>query len=140
MDLTIIRAILLERGIAYAVTDSSLNILDLNGRTDLFYGESGQAESVSSLLDLVPELIGCEAVLNDILAGGTPYFELPLVNRTVADQTIYLMMLTLPHHDQSGQIVGLIHVMEDVTQLGMRNQQLEQQRNVLRLLLDKLGD
>jgi len=88
-----------------------------------------------SLLDLVPELLGSEDALEGILAGVLSRLEIPWVNRDDdSGNTAYLTLVDLPCRDSTGAIVGLIHVMQDVTEGGVLEQQLMQHRNDLRLL------
>ena len=131
--------ILQDRKVAYAITDRSLNVVEVSGAVDILW--NGRKTSLGrSLLDLVPELVGCEPVLADVLAGELSRFELTWVNReTPEGQTVYLAMVALPYRDRAGQIVGIIHLVEDVTEMGMLGQQLVQQRNELRLLRDQLA-
>jgi signal transduction histidine kinase len=131
--------ILRDRAIAYAITDLDLKIVEVGGPIDVIYGR-GRACLGRRLIDLVPELVGSESVLTDILASRLPRFQLGWVNReSAAGQTIYLKMVVLPYRDPSEEIVGLLHVMEDVTEMGKIDQQLAQQRNELRLLGDQLA-
>jgi signal transduction histidine kinase len=139
MDLTVAQLILQDRKIAYAITDRDLNVVEVGGVVAVFH--SGDKTSLGrSLLDLVPELVSSEAVLADILRGELPRFELAWVNRETAEgQTLYLTLVTIPHRDRTGQITGLIHLMQDVTEMGTIDQQLAQSRNELRLLQDRLA-
>ncbi|GIK43128.1 MAG: hypothetical protein BroJett011_69610 [Chloroflexota bacterium] len=139
MDSSITQLILQDRKIAYVITDPNLKILAVNDAANIL--PSGyQASLGCSLLDLEPELIGCEEALADVLAGELPRFELAWVNReTAAGQTIYLTLVELPHRDPEGRIIGLIHLVEDVTEVGVLHQWLAQQRNELRLLRDQLA-
>lgn len=139
MDSSITQLILQDRKIAYVITDPNLKILAVNDAANIL--PSGyQASLGCSLLDLEPELIGCEEALADVLAGKLPRFELAWVNReTAAGQTIYLTLVELPHRDPEGRIIGLIHLVEDVTEVGVLHQWLAQQRNELRLLRDQLA-
>ncbi|MCL4298600.1 MAG: hybrid sensor histidine kinase/response regulator [Anaerolineae bacterium] len=139
MDSSITQLILQDRKIAYVITDPNLKILAVSDEANIL--PSGyQASLGCSLLDLEPELIGCEEALADVLAGELPRFELAWVNReTPAGQTIYLTLVELPHRNQEGRITGLIHLVEDVTEVGVLNQWLAQQRNELRLLRDQLA-
>lgn len=138
MDLTIAQLILQDRKITYAITDRNLSVVEVSGTANIF-GNDHKVSLGHSLLDLVPELVGSEAVLADILIGELPRFELAWVNRETAEgQTLYLTLVTLPHRDQTGQITGLIHLMQDVTEMGTIDQQLAQSRNKLSLLQDRL--
>ncbi len=139
MDPTVAQLILQDRKIAYAITDRNLNVVEVSGAAEVF--RNGHVSSLGhSLLELVPELVGNEDVLADILDGRLPRFQLSWVNRERPDgETIYLTMVDLPYRDRSGQITGLIHVMDDVSEMGVLEQQLTQRRNELRLLRDKLA-
>ncbi|NLE46292.1 MAG: PAS domain-containing protein [Chloroflexi bacterium] len=138
MDDEVIQSILHDRKIAYAVTDRDLRVLEAKGSIQAL---RGALESIvgRSLVELAPELIGIEAVLGDIVDGVVPRFELAWVNReTVAGDKVYLSMVILPHYDREARITGLVHLMQDVTEMGMIDQQLAQSRNELQLLQDRL--
>jgi signal transduction histidine kinase len=138
MDSTIARLILQSRKIAYAITDDVLNVVEVGGEADILCSDRGTCLG-QSLLDLAPELIGLEELMADILDGDLPRFELAWANRETSDgQTVYLTMVALPHHDQMGRIAGILHVVQDVTEMGMVDRQLAQSRNELRLLQDQL--
>ena len=139
MNPTIAELILQDCKVIYAITDRDLKVVEVSGAADIFCVGHNTCLG-RSLLDLVPELVSSEAVLADILAGELPRFELAWVNReTAKGQTLYLTLVTLPHRDQTGQIIGLIHLMQDVTEMGAIDQQLAQSRNELRLLQDRLA-
>ena len=136
--MTVAQLILQDRKIAYAITDHNLNVVEVSGAVNILWN-SHQTSLGRSLLDLVPELVGSEAVLAGILAGELPRFELAWVNReTAGGHTIYLTMADLPYWDRTGRITGLIHLVEDVTKMGKLQQRLAQRRNELRLLRDQL--
>jgi signal transduction histidine kinase len=125
---------MIDRGIAYLVTDRDLRVVELRGSLSLFNGGAATWPG-RSLLDLVPELIGSEAALAEILAGDSPRFQLPWVNRDRADGGVsYFTLVNLPRYEDDGTISGLIHIMQDVTEIGALEQQLMQQRNALRLM------
>lgn len=93
-----------------------------------------------SLFDLLPELIGNEDVLHNILAGNISRFHLPHVNRTsVHGEVRYLRLLTLPHINMHGQIDGLVQTVTDTTEQSVIEQAHIQQRNELRLLKERLS-
>ena len=139
MNLPVAQLILQDRKIAYAITDRNLNVVEVSGAVNILWN-SRQTSLGRSLLDLVPELVGSEAMLAAILAGELPRFELAWVNRETAEgHTIYLTLVDLPYRDQTERITGLIHLVEDVTEMGTIDQRLAQQRNELRLLRDQLA-
>ncbi len=126
--------VLWDRRIAYAVTDRNLHVQQVRGALKTLQSDAGRWLG-KSLLDLVPELIGSEDALEDILAGALPRLEIPWVNRDGdGGETTYLTLVDLPCRDTTGAIIGLIHVMQDVTEGGVLEQQLMQHRNDLRLL------
>jgi len=138
MNPIVSEAILEDRKIAYAVTDRDLNVVEINGAVELLHHDHPRWLD-QSLLELVPELVGSEAALTDILNGDLPRFELALINRETSNRNIiYLTIVELPYRDTTGNIVGLIHLVDDVTEIGLLEQKLAQQRNELRLLGDKL--
>jgi signal transduction histidine kinase len=138
MDPAVAQLILQDRRIAYAITDQDLNVVELSGAAGVV-NKGRQAWLGRSLLELVPELVGSEGVLAEILAGDLPRFQLAWVNRDSPEgQTMYLTMVNLPRRDRAGQIVGLVHLVQDVTQEGRLEQRLTQRGNELRLLRDQL--
>ena len=139
MKPTVAHLILQDCKIAYAITDRDLNVVEVGGVVGIFHDDHKTCLG-RSLLDLVPELVGNEVMLAEILAGDLPRYQLSLVNRETADgRTVYLTMVDLPHRDRAGQIAGLVHWVEDVTEMGTLTQQYRQQRNELRLLRDRLA-
>jgi signal transduction histidine kinase len=139
MDLILAQHILLDRKIAYAVTDRQLRVLEVGGYVEILQG--GAAGVVGRpLVDLVPELVGSERALDDILAGTLSRLELAWINREASDgQTLYLTMVDLPHRDEQGKIVGLLHLVEDCSEAGQLKQHLSQSRNELRLAQEQLA-
>ncbi|MDQ1301771.1 MAG: hypothetical protein QG637_1693 [Chloroflexota bacterium] len=138
MNALLTQVILEDRKITYCITDRDLRVIQVSDAARLL----SDADDVlgHSLLDIVPELIGSEMVLADILAGKTPRFELARVNRTADDQrTIYLTLVSLPYNNTNGQVSGLIHLVQDMTDLVSIEQRVTQQRNELRLLRDELN-
>lgn len=136
---TIAQAVLQNRRIACVITNRNLQVVEICGAVDLLYSDQQEWEG-RSLLDLVPELVGSEPVLADILDGKLPHFTLEWVNRdTPNGQNIYLTLVDLPYRDESGRITGLIHLVDDVSEVGILHQHLAQGRNELRLLRDRLA-
>ena len=128
------QVVLRDRRIAYAVTDRNLRVQQVNGALQVLQSDAGSWLG-KSLLELVPELFGSEDALKDILAGALPRLEIPWVNRDGdGGKTSYLTLVDLPCKDATGAIIGLIHVMHDVTEGGVLEQRLMQHRNDLRLL------
>lgn len=139
MDPTLIQMILQDRQIAYALTNRDLEITETGGATEILYYDPPPPPA-QSLLELAPELIGNEETLTDLLTGNLPRFELNWINRdTAAGQRLYLTLVYLPYRDETGQIIGLLHLAENITETGIFEQRLAQQHNELRLLQTKLA-
>jgi len=138
VDPAIAWLVLRDLKIAYAVTDANLEVVDVGGAVDVLCDEP-ETYLGCSLPDMVPELIGCEKLLADILAGDLPRFELAWTNRETADgRTLYLTIVDLPYRDRAGRVAGILHLVQDVTEMGLVDRQLAQNRNELRLLRDQL--
>jgi signal transduction histidine kinase len=138
MSELIAQSILHDRRIAYAITDRDLNVVEVsssgNGLQNLIVWWLGRR-----LTDVVPELVGAEEALADILMGELPRFQIPWVNRDESDLgPAYLTMIDIPNRDVTGRITGLVHIIQDVTEMGLLEQRVTQQRNDLRLLEEEL--
>ncbi len=139
MDATISQVIMLDRRVGYAITDVNLRVVAVGGDLAAL-GPDSEAAKGLSLVDWVPELVGSDDILRDILSGRLPRFELCAVNReTQAGDTIYLTIVELPYREDSGQIVGLLHLVQDITEMGALYQDMTQRRNELSLLEERLA-
>lgn len=138
MDVLLARAILADRAIAYALVDRCFEITEVGGALDAFE-DLDEGCVGASLLDLVPELIGSEEVLGLVLEGELPSFELAKLNRERSTgETYYVDVVELPQRDPEGQVVGLVHLVQDETEAGSLEQELTQRRNELHLLEGQL--
>lgn len=139
MDNTIFHTVLKERKIAYTITDLDLRIVEIDGFVTIIT-DTPQHSRGQYLLDLFPELIGYEEAFAAILAGKLSHLHLIRVNRSKPHgRTMYLTMKTLPHRNQAGTITGLLHLVEDVTDLGIIEQRLIQRNSELRSLQMQLA-
>ncbi len=138
MHLYIAQAILQDRKIAYLITNQNLDVVEAGGSLQVLFCERQTVPSYA-LSKLAPELIGLEEVFTDILAGDLPRFELAWVNRkTALGETLYLNLVLLPYQDSTGEIMGLLYIVEDITEMGVVDQEMAQRRNELRLLQAQL--
>jgi len=125
--------------IAYAVTDCDLRIIEVNDPQDVL-PEYHQGRLGSLLTEIVPELVDYEETLAQIVTGELPRFQVSWINRELSTgQIVYLTMLFLPYRDQTGRIVGLLHIVQDVTEIGYLEQAVTQHRNELLLARDQLA-
>ena len=135
MNPEIAQMILQDCGNAYAITDRDLIVVETGGAIQVLPRLAdwpGQP-----LPDQVPELMGCEDTLADVLNGRLPRFQLERVNRLDAGgETRYLTITVLPYlpAGREGQAESLLVTFTDVTEQGRFAQMLAQKRNELRLL------
>ncbi len=142
MDTAIAQILLSTRSIAFARTDRDLKIQETGGSAEVLYssGEAPQMSENQSLFDLSPELIGFEDELEAILNGSAEHHYLDLVNRGEAGKdTTYVLLQSFPVRSAAKTITGILHIIEDVSELGHYRQRLTQQRNELMLLNNKLN-
>ncbi len=128
----------IEHRCAYLIVDRSFHIRLVGGYLGVFAGQSPQIGD--SLFDLLPELIGSEGVLCDIMDGKVSRLHLPHVNRNGTHGEVrYWHLLTLPYVNIHGQIDGLVQTITDTTDQSVIEQTHIQQRNELRLLKEHLS-
>jgi transcriptional regulator with PAS, ATPase and Fis domain len=100
----------------------------LKGTTQPFPG--------SNLLEVFPELIGNEELIQEVLAGKVPDFRLDHVNRKGAEEKLVFLNFFVLAEKESGR--GLV-VVEDVTQQAKMLQELNQQKYELLLYKSDVG-
>jgi len=99
-------------------------------------GSQGGSLCGQSVTDVFPELIGCEEELLAVARGESASFEMPLVNRSISDDSPrYLSLTGIADPEIEGGLVLLVH---DDTERGILAQQLMQNLNEVRLLRGKL--
>jgi signal transduction histidine kinase len=124
--------------IAFLLTDQNLMIHELHGLPEIIDLEEKSCLGCS-LLEIFPELIGAQPDLENILAGKLSSLKLEYINReTTEGNTRYLTMENLPYRDETGRIMGIVHLVQDVTSRGELEQQLTQHRNQLQLLKEQI--
>ena len=119
--------------IAYLLTDQQLKIQEWAGYAALLPDDLAvQAD----MTDLLPELLGSEEVLHDVINGQLPDFQMEGLNREQADGEVhYLNLLFVPHGEQQ-----LLVLLSDTTEWLQNQQTLTQQRNELDLLQSRLAE
>ncbi len=126
-----------EYGLAYIIVDRSYRVRQVGGHTAVL--RTGSPSPGDMLFEFLPELLGNETLLEEILTGRRARLRLPNINRDDHERGVcYYDLLTLPHTDQHGQIDGLLQLITDVTERGIIEQTYVQQRNELRLLKERI--
>ncbi len=90
------------------------------------------------LTDVIDEFVGSESALQDVLDGKLPHFHIDNVNRGERDGRARYFRFTVTRYNPEQPADGLLLGIEDVTQTGLIEQQLTQERNELRLLQREL--
>lgn len=151
MNPRLVDLILKHRKVAYAITDRNLKVCEIGGESQLLtlstsfspqatlHQPPAEANGLGcSLFDLAPEMIGSEADIEAMLRGDMPVLTLASVNReTGQGETYYVNLVSWPYYDEQGAIVGIAHLVEDMTLSGHLEQRLTQQRNEVQLLRDQ---
>jgi signal transduction histidine kinase len=138
MDLTIAQIILRTHRLAYVLTDDNLKILECGDIAGIF--ASQMLLSVGcSLLESLPELIGAEEIVADLLAGALPFFRLEHINRPTPGGALCYLTLTLLPYSGARPEACLVAVIADSTATGQLVQLLAQGRDELRLARDQLA-
>ncbi|HEY66776.1 MAG TPA: adenylate/guanylate cyclase domain-containing protein [Thermoflexia bacterium] len=138
MNPTVTELIMKDCRIAYALADRNLNVLEVGGAQGVFH--DGAIGPNDALPDLIPELVGSEEVLTDILTGNLPRFQLEHINRLAPDgSTRYLTITILPYLGDHTEATLLV-VAADTSEAGRHAQKIMQQRNELRLLQRSLAE
>jgi len=119
--------------LAYILLDTQLHMLEYGGA--MWSDINEEAE----LTELVPELTGCEDILQSILDQDIPDFEMEDINRYKNDEVIYLTIHIALYQPQDGTVQLLI-TLQDMSRYARTQQTLTQQRNELFLLKQSLDD
>lgn len=132
MNEKVIRQILTEKRMAYAICDANLTVVEVGGEPGLLWDDAQVLEG-ARLSDQVLELAGCEEELKAISRNEQGTLRYDWVNRERDDgETLYLSMSL--HAFPREESPGLVYLVEDRTEEGKLHQELMQGHNELRLL------
>jgi len=132
--LDLLHLILREQKIAFFTTDSELTILSYVDDAQLL------PDAAETLFDYLPELYGCEEILQEVMAGSLPNFELENINRPLPDDSVCYLTLVALAYPLENQQPRLLIMLADKTAWVQVQQVLTQQRNELSLLKHKLDE
>jgi signal transduction histidine kinase len=133
LEAEIIRTLGAYRRIGVVAVDRELKVVHLAGSLRWLGWEAEDCVGCA-LTEILPELVGSEQALREVLEGSSDACEFPWMSRADTQApALYLSLTTLPWRDQAGAVKGLWQLIEDVTAAGTVQQQVVQQRNELRL-------
>ncbi|MDM8565012.1 adenylate/guanylate cyclase domain-containing protein [Candidatus Halobeggiatoa sp. HSG11] len=126
MHKSLLQLLLSEKKIGFLITDNKFLITEYGGEYSVFVDELNLSELAT---DAIPELCGCEDILQDVLTGILPQFKLENLNRTLPNDDLLYLDLTILSHEQS----QLLIIITNTTVVATTQQALTQQRNELSL-------
>ena len=91
------------------------------------------------IVELLGEFVGAEAMLQLVLQGDLPAYNLEFVNRIQEDESVVYLNFQVTALDEHQPGRGLLMIVEDVTEFGRLQQTLTQDRNELLLLQKQLA-
>lgn len=139
MDAELFRLLLHKQLTAFVIINRDGEIVHACGHFGGFTMDNAQIENHTNIFDFIPELIGSEDILWDILDGNLADFELENLNRIKEDGDIcYLNIYILPYYPPMGEKFLLV-IMRDMSEWTNAQQILTQQRNELHLLQHNLS-
>ncbi|WP_140048536.1 adenylate/guanylate cyclase domain-containing protein [Thioflexithrix psekupsensis] len=127
--------LLVEQKTVYLLANRELSVIAQGGTCVLFTGIVLPAD----LLDLIPELVGCEDIIEEIFLGQLADFQLENLNRSDDDNNTHYLNVTLVCHQEEEHRFLLI-IISDNTPYTKTQQILTQQRNELSLLKHRLDE
>lgn len=138
MHTAILDALLNATQVGYALVDRDHRLIELGGEA-LSAPDGRPVGAGAHLLELLPELAGCESLLEDLRSGALPAYHLEHLHRAGSDGgTTYLTITIVPIHVPDRDQALLI-IIRDSSIQGRMAQTIAQQRNELKLLRDDLA-
>jgi len=122
--------------LAYAQVDANLRILHVSPNFPSELADADVTEPNILLDEAFSEFVGMENVLNSILRGELPSFQIERVNRIQPDGSVRYLSFRVVPLDAEKSDAGLLVIVEDVTRFGLIEHSLLQNRNELRLVQD----
>jgi signal transduction histidine kinase len=133
------KALIQEHRIAYAQLSPDLKVVHASSNLrDVIHDPTPQLEG-SALTDLFWEFVSTEEPLNAVLRGEANDYRLERVNREAADGSITYLTFQVVPLDELNPSLGLMLIVEDVSQTSHAEQRMMQDRNELRLLQSELA-
>jgi signal transduction histidine kinase len=133
------KALIQEHRIAYAQLSPDLKVVHASSNLrDVIHDPTPQIEG-SALTDLFWEFVSTEESLKAILRGEANDYRLERVNREAPDGSIAYFTFHVVPLDELNPALGLMLIVEDVSQTSHSEQRMMQDRNELRLLQSQLA-
>jgi putative nucleotidyltransferase with HDIG domain len=119
--------------LAYVQVDKNLRIVQVSPHFPSELADADLTESGVPLDEAFYEFVGMEDVLQSILHGEMPSFQIERVNRIQPDGSVRYLTFRVVPLEVAKPGAGLLVIMEDVTRFGLIEHSLLQNRNELSL-------
>ena len=131
MKLDHLEYILEHQGYGVAGFSSDLGLVKCNSLFRIF-GKPSAIDRQAKIDEIIPETIGLEETLKNLLSGKDKNFSLENVNRKqYGNQIVFYNLFFYPYDDRK---VSLLCLVKEVTDEGRQRQQIRQQKFEIRLL------
>lgn len=128
-----------DRSVELAVLSPDLIVLETSEKFREFQCDLALEPVGKQISELVWELVGSEAALQDILYGRNETFRLDNVNRVVSNDSLKYLSITAIPLSKNEPGTGLLLIVEDTTYTSGLEHELVQERNELRLTKSNLS-
>jgi two-component system, NtrC family, response regulator AtoC len=123
---------------AYALFDQDYFLQESSKLLAIYAGGRLQKKR-ATLYDIFPELIGAEDIIEELLAQKLKKYELEKLSRLDEEgKLLYYTLTIIPHQERTLAGVQLICLITDTTRETALEQQVQQQKNEIRLLQSDL--
>lgn len=138
-ELQLLGKLLALRYQAYAVVDGNLNILKVSSGLEQFTEYPQALQEGVDIHHAFPELFGQEEILEEILQGIRPNYELNGIAKTLNESTRYINIYVVGNQTEDTLQESLFIFLEEVTEQMALKQALVQKENETSLLAGKLS-
>lgn len=139
MKSELFKLLLHKQHTVYLLANRQCEVLEVHGDFSEFAISEQIANESTDIFDFIPELIGCDDILWDVLDGNLADFELKNLNRINENGEIfYLNLYIFPYQPIEGE-KRLLILLNNTTEWTKIQQKLTQQRNELHLLQHDLA-
>ncbi|HEY9297520.1 MAG TPA: PAS domain S-box protein, partial [Phormidium sp.] len=129
---------LIFSSIEYLIIDDNFKIVEKSAGIQKFTDASQEVILNQDVNDVLPELVGAEDILTEILQGDHQYFDYKGIARfTAPNSTVYIDLYIIKNDETMSN--RLLIILEDVTEKMLLEQTLIQRNNELEFLLSKLS-
>ncbi|MFB2836241.1 adenylate/guanylate cyclase domain-containing protein [Floridanema evergladense] len=129
---------LILTSIDYLLVDDKFKVVEISAGVPKFSDCPPESILNQDVSEVLPELVGIEDIVGEILQGDRKYFDYKGIARlTASNDTLYINLHIIKDHEITSN--QLLIILEDVTEKMLLEQTLVQRNNELELLFSKLS-